>query len=588
MTKQVIKSERIDARVFARKLVRDFRVVSHRILHYATRGTLRFDFMRVVSNILIDFSGCDVVELRLKSYSKCYSLEVKKNSRKVSSFEIMNCVQNKDGELIPCLEDNSGLECLCKDIFFGTIDLSLPFFSSAGSFWSGDLKKSFDLLSESYGKIGHYKIGKNKQYRSLILIPLFSEDERIGLMQLKSKQKDYFKKEEMEFYEDIGKTLRVALVHRRAQVMLRERVKELTCLYGISQVVEQPTISLDEILQRIVKLFPPAWLFPDITCARIVLDGKSYTSSAFQDTKQKQTADIIVDGNRRGVIEVIYTVEKPELDEGPFLKEERELIDTIAKNVAIIIERKQAEEEKLRLQEQLRHADRLATIGQLSAGVAHELNEPLANILGFAQLIKKYPKLPKQAEKDIERIVRASLHAREVIKKLMLFARQLPPQKTQVNLNQIVEDGLYFLESRCAKEGIKVEHNLSPDLPEITADPAQLTQVLVNLVVNSIQAMHEGGRITIETKVYEDYVSLIVEDMGVGISKNMIKKIFIPFFTTKEIGQGTGLGLSVIHGIVSSHGGKIDVDSEVGRGSRFEVKFPITVQENQKRKNGTI
>lgn len=285
---------------------------------------------------------------------------------------------------------------------------------------------------------------------------------------------------------------------------------------------------------------------------------------------------------------MVYTVEKIELDEGPFLKEERKLIDTIAREVALKIEKRHAEDERIKLQEQLRHADRLATIGQLSAGVAHELNEPLSNILGFAQLIKKYPKLSEQTRKDVEKIVKASLHAREVIKKLMIFARQMPPQKTQVNLNRIVEEGLYFLESRCTKEGIKVEHNLSPDLPEITADPAQLTQVLVNLVVNSIQAMHEGGRITIETKVYEDYVSLVVEDMGVGISKDVIKKIFIPFFTTKEIGQGTGLGLPVIHGIVSSHGGKIDVDSEVGRGSRFEVKFPITVQENQKKKNGTI
>lgn len=586
MTKRVKKSEQIDAHVSTRKLLRDFRVISNRILYFASRGVLRYDFMREVANILMDFSGCDAVELRLKAHDKCYCFEIERSTRKAPRFEIINCVRDEDGGIIPCSGDDSGLECLCRDILFGKIDRSLPFFTKSGSYWTGDLENSLTIFSDS--RTHHYDINQSKNYHSLTIIPLVEDDKKIGLVLLKSKQDNYFTKEEIDFYEDVGKTLVVATSHRMAQVGLRERVKELTCLYGISQIAEQPTISLEEILQQIVEIFPPAWLYHEIACARIVLDGKSYISSAFQDTPQKQTADIIVDGNRRGVVEVIYTVEKPGLDEGPFLREERKLIDTIAKNVAIIIERKQAEEEKLRLQEQLRHADRLATIGQLSAGVAHELNEPLASILGFAQLVKKYPKLPKQAEKDIERIVTASLHAREVIKKLMLFARQLPPQKTQVNLNQIVEDGLYFLESRCTKEGIKVEHNLSPDLPEITADPAQLTQVLVNLVVNSIQAMHEGGRITIETKVYEDYVSLVVEDMGVGISKDVIKKIFIPFFTTKEIGQGTGLGLPVIHGIVSSHGGKIDVDSEVGRGSRFEVKFPITVQENQKKKNGKI
>ncbi len=579
-------SKRIDIKTSHHRAIKDFRTLSRKILRYAIRGPLRFDFMREAVNILTDSSKCDSVELRLKAHNKCYSLKMKQNARKVNRFGMINCMRTKDGEIIPCLEDNSGLEHLCRDIFFGNILPSMPFFSSNGSFWSGNLKNSLDLLGQKYGQVGSYNIGKNKQYRSLILIPLLIDDEEIGLLQLKSKKKDFFKKEEIGFYEDIGKTLEIALSHRRAQVELRERIKELTCLYGISQVAEQPGVSLGEILQGIVKLFPPAWLYPEIACARIVLDDNSYATPGFQDTTQKQIADIIVDGDLRGVVEVAYTDEKLELDEGPFLKEERKLIDTIAKDVALIIERKQAEEEKLMLQEQLRHADRLATIGQLAAGVAHELNEPLANILGFAQLTKKCPKLPKQAEEDIERIVTASLHAREVIKKLMIFARQMPPQKTRVNLNQIVKDGLYFLESRCVKEGIKVERFLTPDLPEITADPAQLTQVLVNLVVNSTQAMSEGGKIIIRTEFYKDQVSLIVEDMGVGMSKDVMKKIFIPFFTTKEIDQGTGLGLPVVHGIVSSHRGKINVDSEVGRGSRFEIILPVTVQENQDEKNG--
>jgi len=581
MNKMKANAKKTDVRTSDRKMVKDFQSLSHQILHYATRGPLRFDFMREVSNILIDSSECDSVELRLKTHGKCYSLEIKQNSRKVSRFGMMNCLRNKDGVIIPCLEEKSASEQICTDIFFGKIDSSMPFYSRDGGFWTGNLANSLKFLTEKYGQAGYYNIGENKRYKSLIFIPLLINDEEIGLLQLKSKKKDFFKKGEIQFYEDIGKTLEIALSHRRSQVELRERIKELTCLYGISQIAEQPGVSLGEILQGIVELFPPAWLYPEIAHARIVLDANSYATPGFQDTPQKQIADIIVDGSHRGVVEVVYTVEKPQLDEGPFLKEERKLIDTIAKNVALVIERKQVEEEKLILQEQLRHADRLATIGQLAAGVAHELNEPLANILGFAQLTKKCPKLPKQAEEDVERIVTASLHAREVIKKLMIFARQMPPKKTQINLNQMVTEGLYFLESRCAKEGVTVEHSLSPNLPEITADSAQLTQVLVNLVVNSIQAMPEGGKIIIKTEFYNGQVSLVVEDMGIGMNSDVMKKIFIPFFTTKEIGQGTGLGLPVVHGIVSSHGGKINVDSEVGRGSRFEIIFPITVQQNQ-------
>jgi signal transduction histidine kinase len=264
----------------------------------------------------------------------------------------------------------------------------------------------------------------------------------------------------------------------------------------------------------------------------------------------------------------------PDIDEGPFLKEERSLLDEVARQVGFIIERREAEEEKARLQQQLRHADRLATIGQLAAGAAHELNEPLGSILGFAELAKHLHRVPKQAKSDLEKIIEAALHAREVIKKLMIFARQMPTQKAPVNLNELVEKGLYFLESRCAQEGIELVREMGPDVPQITGDASQLHQVLVNLVVNAIQAMPGGGILTIRTLKEDEDAVLTVEDTGVGMSDEVLRQIFVPFFTTKQVGQGTGLGLAVVHGIVTSHGGAIQVDSEVGKGTRFKVRLP--------------
>ncbi len=258
-----------------------------------------------------------------------------------------------------------------------------------------------------------------------------------------------------------------------------------------------------------------------------------------------------------------------------FLKEEHSLIDAIARQVALTLEHQEADAERMKLQEQLIHADRLATIGQLSSGIAHELNEPLNNILGLGQLMEQAPEIPTQFEEDIKEIIAHSLHAREIIKKLLLFARQVPPQKIKVNINQVIEDGLYILESRCSKSGIELIQALSPAIPEITADPSQLNQVLVNLVVNAIQAMPDGGTLTIETSSDGDNVKLTVKDTGIGMSKEIIKQIFVPFFTTKDIDQGTGLGLPVIHGIIASHGGKIEVDSTEGKGSVFEVSFPV-------------
>jgi len=365
-----------------------------------------------------------------------------------------------------------------------------------------------------------------------------------------------------------------------AKAALTERVKELTCLYGIAQIAGQPGISLEEIIQGVVELLPPAWQYPETAFARIILDGISYTTQGFRDCRQKQTAEIIVGGVPRGLVELVYVKKKPDLDEGPFLKEERNLIDAVAKQVALAIERKQAEEEKLKLHNQLLHADRLATIGMLAAGIAHELNEPLGNILGFAQLAKKCPGIPALAKGDLGKIEAASLHARGIIKKLLVFARQAPPQKTQVNLNQIVEDGLYFFEARCAKEGIELVRLLSADLPEIIADPAQLNQLLVNLVVNALQSMPGAGKITVQTRFCNHNVNLIVEDTGTGMSKEVLDKIFIPFFTTKDIGHGTGLGLPVVYGIVTAHGGSVNVKSEPGCGTRFEIQLPVAEPHN--------
>lgn len=553
----------------------DIRNLSHQIMYLALRGLLRIDFLNEASKILMEFSGCDSVEMWLKERGKYYCSEVTRLKKRPFRFEIMHIIKDEKGRYIPRMRKNSHLEQLCLNILLKQYDSSLAFFTKNGSFWTGNAENSFAFLfPQSRGTTSNKSIISGN-YRSLVVIPISIENENIGLLLLKRKTPDFFTKKAIVFYEGAVQTLGIALVNRRAQVELRERVKELTCLYGIAKLAEQASLSLEEILQGIVKLLPPSWLYPEITSARIMLDKHSYSTGRFQKIAQRQAASITVDGDDRGVVEVMYSEKKPELDEGPFLKEERNLIDTVAREIALIIERKQTEHDKERLQEQLRHADRLATIGQLSAGVAHELNEPISSILGFAQLVQKYPELSEPVNQDIKKIMKASLHAREVVKKLMLFARQMPPQKTQVNLNQIVEESLYFLESRCTKEGIKVIRSLSTDLPEVTADPAQMTQVFVNIAVNAIQAIPSGGKLTIKTRSSEKFVSLIVEDTGVGMEENIIKQIFLPFFSTKDVGQGTGLGLPVVHGIVTSHGGFIKVDSRVGQGTRFEVQLPI-------------
>jgi two-component system, NtrC family, sensor kinase len=357
---------------------------------------------------------------------------------------------------------------------------------------------------------------------------------------------------------------------------LRERVKELTCLYGMAQVTRKPGRTLPELLNAISELLPPAWQFPEIAGARIVLDGQEYRAGTVQPRSHVQSSPVVVAGEPRGAVEVIYSQPVPQVPSAPFLLEEQKLIDIVALEVSMLVERREAEQLQSKLEEQLRHADRLATIGQLAAGVAHEINEPLANVLGFAQLARKAPAIPEQVAADLDKIVTNCLHAREVIQKLLTFAHQMPPSMASLDLNQIVNDGLYFLESRCAKADIELLRVLDSELPVIRADATQLHQVLINLVVNAIQAMPSGGKLTIRTTRQREHVQLTVSDTGVGMSDDVQKNIFTPFFTTKDVDEGTGLGLAVVHGIVTAHGGSIRVQSKLGHGATFDVELPIS------------
>jgi signal transduction histidine kinase len=513
------------------RALKDFLILSQQILLYANRGRPSVEFLIDISGTLVSFFRCRALELWLKDEGTCTRWEATRSPKRFSRL---------------------------SNISSDVVDPMIQ----QGVVWTNDTQKE-----EAFGSVS--------KDRSLAHFPLAYDEVTVGLILLKSERPNFFKETEIELYQHLARTVAIAVVLQKVHLAQRERVKELTCLYDVAHMAAQTHSGLHDILQEIVRRLPSAWQYPEITEARIVFDVRTYSTEEFTEGRHQQKAEIVVDGKRRGIVEIVYKEDKPELDEGPFLVEERRLIDAVAQEVAFVIQRKRAEAEGVKLQEQIRHADRLATIGQLAAGVAHELNEPLGEILGFAQLAKKHPDLPSQVSQDLSKIEAATLYAREVIQKLVLFARQTSPSKKKVNINHIVEEGLYFLEARCTKAGIKLTRILQPDLPEITADPTQLHQVLVNLVVNAVQAMPGGGNLTVETTYRGGYVSMVVADTGSGMSEEVKERIFEPFFTTKDVAEGTGLGLPIVQGIVTSHGGQLEVHSQPGCGSRFAIHLPI-------------
>ena len=411
--------------------------------------------------------------------------------------------------------------------------------------------------------------------KKLLIIPIRDNKKISGFVLFKDPKKIPFKEPVISSLENITALIFFALKNINIHSSLTERAKELTCLYQLYQLMNLPSVNIEKILKKSVDIISSAWQYPEIAFCEIQFKRKKYKNFDYDNSMQFQKADIPTFNKKIGTIKVGYIKRKPLLDEGPFLKDERNLLNAIAKQLGLFIERKITINEKIELKKQLFHADRLATLGQLSAGIAHELNEPLSSILGFTQLAKKENGILLQTKKDLEKIEAATLYGREIIKKLMFFAKQLPPQTLYVNLNHIIDEDLFFLETQCTRKAIILKKYLAEDLPDIIADSSQIKQVIVNLIVNSIQGMQDGGTIEIKTVFDKKNVYLSIKDSGIGIEKENLKKIFLPFFTTKNVNEGTGLGLSVVHGIISSHGGTIKVKSKPNEGAIFTIILPL-------------
>jgi PAS domain S-box-containing protein len=281
-------------------------------------------------------------------------------------------------------------------------------------------------------------------------------------------------------------------------------------------------------------------------------------------------------------------------DNGAPIRDERGNITGAVLVFRDITERKQAEKEKTKLENQLQQAHKMEAIGVLAGGIAHDFNNILSIILGNAELAMDDLPEWNLARHNLEEIATASLRARDVVQRLLSFSRQSDQEQMPVNISQIIKDCLKFLRSSIPTS-IDIHRTIS-DVPGIVlADPTQIYQVMMNLCTNAAHAMSEnGGIMEVSISVLEvgkneaiqdielsqgQYVKISVSDTGHGIAKENIDRIFEPYFTTKKVGEGSGIGLSVVYGIVKSYDGAISVDSEYGKGTTFNVFLPLVEKE---------
>lgn len=514
-------------------------------------------------------------------------------------------------------------------------------------------------------------------------------------------------KEELDLFQEVADDVALALTHieldetnKERKVALDERVKELNCLYSISSLIEKQRLSLEEIFHEIVDLIPPAWRHSEITSAKIVLMDQEFKTENFQETDWRQTSNIMVDEKHYGALTVCYLEERPEIDEGPFLIEERALIDAIAERLGKIVERKQAERSLLESEKRFRDLvensqigiliiqegqiiyknpeqkrlfgplpeefdltdnkgihledlekvkqayrnlssgktkkmdidfrfypgntlksrsdmrwvdcraslieyrgkeallvnmvditrskelehllivqDKMASLGRVTAGIAHEIRNPLSGINIYVNTLGKLYNRGEDPEKIkaiFTQLQSASSKIESVIRRVMDFSKPGEPKFVLTDINKPIQEAIKLATVTLRQSGVTIDAILARNLKKCRIDPQMIEAVIFNLITNAADAMKNTTgqkRIEVTAGVKGGYLSVTVSDSGPGVPPGLRAKIFDPFYTTKP--DGTGIGLSLCHRIMADHGGSIRVCTSRWGGAKFTIEIPI-------------
>ena len=424
--------------------------------------------------------------------------------------------------------------------------------------------------------------------RSCAAFPLTIQDRPVGVLLLYADRPGYFRDEELRVLGALADDIAFAVastaneVERRRLVHdLAERVKELTLLHRTANLLQTDPPLDQTFLADLVALVPLAWQYPEVCEARIACGDVEARTPGWRQTPWTQSVSFKA-GGLDGLIEVAYLVEKPAAAEGPFLAEERALLQSLTDMLSAHVDRQRAEA-------QLRQAQRIQALGTLAGGIAHDFNNVLAAVGGNAELAARGLPTDHPAHKHLRRIEQATERAADLVQRILAFSRQQEPRWASVRLQRVVEEVLTLLRATLSP-AIQIRTAFDPEAPTVRADSSQIHQVLMNLGTNAAHAMGDRGgvlEVRLETVTLDAgaalvapelregrHVKLSVGDTGCGMDGATLERIFEPFFTTKAVNHGTGLGLSVVHGILKSHAAAITVESQPGRGTTFHLYFP--------------
>lgn len=313
--------------------------LSYEILKIANREIPRSIFLKEISILLLDWFKCDELNFLLKMPKSKSKFELVHYSNHDFDY---NIIQFED--MLMHLPGEESVN-LWQSILHNNFDTSSSFFSEKGTFWTinfGNISLPYRIQLRS---VTTQNISESDNDYSLLISPFLYNNERVGLVQLKNIKPELFSSLGIELFEEFSQTLSVILYNQYTQALLSERVKELAFLYQMSKITKQKSISLKEIILQIIELIPPAWQYPEITTARITINGELYSNKPITNCAHKIESNITVNNKKCGIIEIIYTEKCPNIDEGPFFYEERSLLNNIAEELATIISQKDNEKE---------------------------------------------------------------------------------------------------------------------------------------------------------------------------------------------------------------------------------------------------
>ena len=404
-------------------------------------------------------------------------------------------------------------------------------------------------------------------------------DETLGVEAVRKGAQDYLVKGQVDG-NLLARSMRYAIARKQAEENLREAAEEWrTTFDSITDLVsihdrDFKIIRVNKALADTFKTHPKELIGK--TCYEVLHGTKESPTDCPHmqtlETKKPATAEFF--DPRLGVHREVST--------SPIFNEKGEVIGSvhIAKDIT---KRKQAEEREKQLQQELNLSSRLASIGEMAAGIAHEINNPLTSVIGFSELLMERD-TPEDIKQDLKIINENAQRVVTIIRNMLAFARPKGKGKEYMDINSIVSRVLEVRSYEMKTGNIAVTPQLAPDLPRTMADDGQIQQVLINIIINAEQAMieaHGKGKLLVTTEKVSNMIRISITDDGPGIAEEQLDKIFDPFFSTKEPGEGTGLGLSVSYTIIKEHDGRLYVESQPGKGATFVVELPIVTTDDK-------